>query len=60
MTAPIGYVIDLKGKEYDGYTTTTFASVTTLEWTKECNSRVVFTPAGSSHSNIETITVEYR
>lgn len=59
MTAPIGYVIDLKGKEYDGYTTTTFASTTTLEWTKEC-SKVVFTPAGSSHSNIETITVEYR
>lgn len=60
MTAPIGYVIDLKGKEYDGYTTTTFASVTTLEWTKECNSKVIFTPTGGSHSNIETITVEYR
>ena len=60
MTAPTGYLIDLKGKEYDGYTTTTFASTTTLEWTKECNSKVIFTPAGNSHSNIETITVEYR
>ena len=60
MTAPIGYVIDLKGKEYDGLTTTTFACVTTLEWTMECSSWVVFTPAGGSHSNIETITVEYR
>ena len=59
MTAPAGYLIDLKGKEYDGFTTTTFASVTTLEWTKEC-SKVIFTPAGGSHSNIETITVEYR
>ena len=60
MTAPIGYVIDLKGKEYDGYSTTTFASAATLEWTKECNSKDVFTPTGGSHSNIETITVEYR
>ena len=60
MTAPAGYLIDLKGKEFDGYTTTTFASVTTLEWSGECKSRVVFTPAGNSHSNIETITVEYK
>ena len=60
MTAPTGYLVDLKGKEYDGYTTTTFASVTTLEWTKECKSKVVFTAAGNSHSNIETITVEYK
>ena len=60
MTAPAGYFVDLKGKEFDGYTTTTFASVTTLEWSGECKSRVVFTPAGNSHSNIETITVEYK
>ena len=60
MTAPTGYLIDLKGKEFDGYTTTSFASVTTLEWTKECKSRVVFTAADNSHSNIETITVEYK
>lgn len=60
MTAPVGYVIDLKAKENDGFSTTTFASVTTLEWSGECKSRVVFTPAGSSHTNVETITIEYR
>lgn len=60
MTAPAGYLVDLKAKEYDGFSTTTFESVTTLEWSGECKSRVVFTPAGKSHSNIETITVEYK
>ena len=60
LTAPVGYLVDLKCKEYDGYTTTTFASATTCEWTGECKSRLVYTPAGSSHSNIQSITIEYR
>ena len=60
LTAPTGYLVDLKAKEYDGYSTTTFASVTTAEWTGECKSKIVYTAAGSSHSNIESITVEYR
>ena len=60
LTAPVGYLVDLKCKEYDGYTTTTFASVTTAEWTGECASRLVYTAAGSSHSNIASITVEYK
>lgn len=60
MTAPVGYLIDLKAKEYDGYSTTTFSDVSTLEWSGECKSRVVFTAAGSSHSNVETIIVEYK
>ena len=60
LTAPVGYLVDLKCKEYDGYSTTTFASQTVCEWTGECKSRLVYTAAGSSHSNIETITIEYR
>ena len=60
LEAPMGYLVDLKCKEYDGYSTTTFASVTTAEWTGECRSRLVYTPAGSSHSNIAKITVEYK
>lgn len=60
LTAPVGYLVDLKCKEYDGYTTTTFASATTAEWTGECKSRLVYTAAGNSHSNIASITVEYR
>lgn len=60
IEAPVGYLVDLKCKEYDGYSTTTFASVTTAEWTGECRSRLVYTPAGSSHSNIAKITVEYK
>lgn len=60
LEAPVGYLVDLKCKEYDGYSTTTFASVTTAEWTGECGSRLVYTPAGSSHSNIAKITVEYK
>ena len=60
LTAPVGYLVDLKCKEYDGYSTTTFASQTVCEWTGECKSRLVYTPAGNSHSNIETITIEYR
>ena len=60
LTAPVGYLVDLECKEYDGYTTTTFASVTTAEWTGECASRLVYTPAGNSHCNIDSITVEYK
>lgn len=60
LEASIGYLIDLKCKEYDGYTTETFSSTTSAEWTGECKSRLVYTPAGNSHSNIESITVEYR
>ena len=60
LTAPTGYLIDLKCKEHDGYTTTQFASLTTCEWTGECKSRLVYTPAGNSHTNIQSITIEYR
>ena len=60
LTAPVGYFVDLKCKEYDGFSTTTFASQTVCEWTGECKSRLVYTPTGNSHSNIETITIEYR
>ena len=60
LTAPVGYLVDLKCKEYDGYSTTTFASQTVCEWTGECKSRLLYTSAGNSHSNIETITIEYR
>ena len=60
LGAPTGYLVDLKAKEYDGYTTTTFADTTTAEWTGECKSRIVYTAAGNSHSNIATITVEYK
>ena len=60
LTAPVGYLIDLKAKEHDRYTTTTFASTSTATWSGECKSRIVYTAAGSSHSNIESITVEYK
>ena len=60
LEAPVGYLIDLKCKEYDGYTTETFSSTTSAEWTGECKSRLVYTPAGNSHSNIQSITIEYR
>ncbi len=60
LTAPVGYQIDLKAKENDTYTTTTFATTSVAEWSGECKSRIVFTAAGTSHSNIETITVEYK
>lgn len=60
LTSPVGYLVDLKCKEYDGYSTTTFANATTCEWVGECKSRLVYTAAGTSHSNIETITIEYR
>ena len=60
LTAPVGYQIDLKAKENDTYTTTTFATTSVAEWSGECKSRIVFTAAGASHSNIESITVEYK
>ena len=60
LTAPVGYQIDLKAKEYDGYTTTTFATTSVAEWTGECKSKIIYTAAGTSHSNIESITVEYK
>ena len=56
LTAPIGYLVDLKWKEYDGFTSGTYSD----SWSGECKSRIVFTAAGSSHSNIESITVEYK
>ena len=60
LTAPVGYLVDLEVKEHDGYSTTTFASTTEAVWTGECKSRLVWTAAGTSHSNIEKIVVEYR
>lgn len=60
LVAPVGYLVDLKCKEYDRYTTQTFANATSTEWTGECKSRLVFTAAGNSHSNISSITVEYK
>ena len=56
LTAPVGYLVDLKWKEYVGFTTGTYSD----SWSGECKSRIVFTAAGSSHSNIESITVEYK
>lgn len=56
LTAPVGYLVDLKWKEYDGYSSGKYAD----SWTGECKSRIVFTPNGSSHSNIESIVVEYK
>lgn len=60
LTAPVGYQIDLKAKENDTWTTTTFATTSVAEWSGECKSRIVFTAVGTSHSNIESITVEYK
>lgn len=60
LTAPVGYLVDLKCKEYDGYTTTTFSSTTEATWSGECKSRLVYTAAGNSPSNIASITVEYK
>lgn len=60
LTAPVGYLVDLNCKEYDGYTTTTFSSTTEATWSGECKSRLVYTAAGSSHSDIASITVEYK
>ena len=56
LTAPVGYLVDLKWKEHDGYSSDKYSD----SWTGECKSRIVFTPNGSSHSNIESIVVEYK
>ena len=56
MTAPVGYLIDLKWEEKDGFTSGTFSGG---DWTGSLKSRIVFTPAGNSHTNIASITVEY-
>lgn len=56
LEAPAGYLVDLKWKEYDGYKSDTYSG----EWSGECKSRIVFTPAGNSHSNVSKITVEYK
>lgn len=60
LTSYPGYYVDLKCKEHDGYSTTTFTNHTVCEWTGECKSRLVYTPAGNSHTNIQSITIEYR
>lgn len=60
LTAPVGYLVDLNCKEYDSFTTTTFSSTTEATWSGECKSRLVYTAAGSSHSNIASIVVEYK
>lgn len=60
LTAPVGYLVDLKAKEHDGFTTQTFADTTEAVWSGECTSRVVYTAAGNSHSNIGSIVVEYK
>lgn len=60
LTAPVGYLLDLKAKESDGFSTQTFASVTEAVWIGQCKSRVVFTAVGTSHSNIGSIVVEYK
>ena len=56
LTAPVGYLVDLKWKEHDGFTSGTYSN----SWSGECKSCIVFTTAGASHSNIESITVEYK
>lgn len=56
MSAPVGYLIDLKWEEKDRDTSGTF---TGGDWTGSLKSRIVFSPAGTSHTNIASITVEY-
>ncbi len=56
MTAPVGYLIDLKWEEKDGFTSGTFSGG---DWTGSLKSRIIFSPAGNSHTNIASITVEY-
>lgn len=56
MTAPVGYRIDLKWEEKDRFTSGTFSGG---DWTGSLKSRIVFSPAGNSHTNIASITVEY-
>ena len=56
MSAPVGYLIDLKWEEKDGFTSGTF---TGGDWTGSLKSRIIFSPAENSHTNIASITVEY-
>lgn len=56
MAAPVRYLIDLKWEEKDGFTSGTFSGG---DWTGSLKSRIVFSPAGNSHTNIASITVEY-
>ena len=56
MSAPVGYLIDLMWEEKDGFKSGTF---TGGDWTGSLKSRIIFSPAGNSHTNIASITVEY-
>ncbi|MDD5891158.1 MAG: hypothetical protein PUC72_01320, partial [Bacteroidales bacterium] len=56
MASPVGYLIDLKWEEKDSLTSGTFTSG---DWSGSLKSRIVFSPAGKSHTNIASITVEY-
>lgn len=56
MAAPVGYLIDLKWEEKDSFTSGTF---TRGDWSGSLKSRIIFSPAGNSHTNIASITVEY-
>lgn len=54
--APVGYLIDLKWEEKDSFKSGTF---TGGDWSGSLKSRIIFSPAGNSHTNIASITVEY-
>lgn len=56
MAAPVGYLIDLKWEEKDSFKSGTF---TGGDWSGSLKSRIVFSPAGNSHTDISSITVEY-
>lgn len=56
MSAPGDHLIDLKWEEKDSFTSGTF---TGGDWSGSLKSRIVFSPAGNSHTNIASITVEY-
>ena len=59
LTAPVGHLVDLKCKVDYSSTLTTFANQTECEWKGECT-KLVYSPAGNSHTNIQSITIEYR
>ena len=59
LTSPVEYFVDLKCKVDYSSTTTTFAKQTVCEWKGECT-KLVYSPAGNSHTNIQSITIEYR
>lgn len=56
MAAPAGYLIDLKWEEKDSFKSGTF---TGGDWSGSLKSRIIFSPAGKSHTDIASITVEY-